>query len=121
MNKQVYPETQMSEGDLCSAYFGGGNVSHAQEIVAFNRIANAAIRHAIEAKQVVPATEFEALQRAMLATQRDLIAARDAAFSEGIRNGKRDRAIAIAMRTACERYAEMMIPMSPTAIIKSVP
>lgn len=49
----VYPEMLMSDGDLVSNYYGGGPVSHEQEYQAWRRIANAALRHAIDIGQVV--------------------------------------------------------------------
>jgi hypothetical protein len=51
--KPSYPESAMNVGQLCSAYYAGGSVSAKQEIIAFKRIANAAIRHALDAGQVV--------------------------------------------------------------------
>lgn len=49
----AYPVTLMTDGDLVSNYYGGGPVSHEQEYQAWHRIANAALRHAIDAGQVV--------------------------------------------------------------------
>lgn len=49
----TYPVTLMTDGDLVSNYYGGGPVSHDQEYQAWRRIANAALRHAIDAGQVV--------------------------------------------------------------------
>lgn len=49
----AYPVTLMTDGDLVSNYYGGGPVSHDQEYQAWHRIANAALRHAIDAGQVV--------------------------------------------------------------------
>jgi hypothetical protein len=58
----VYPVTQMNMGNMCSAYFNGGNViTPADELLAFKRIANAALRHAIDAGQVVTREEFDKL------------------------------------------------------------
>lgn len=49
----AYPVTLMTDGDLVSNYYDGGPVSHEQEYQAWRRIANAALRHAIDVGQVM--------------------------------------------------------------------
>jgi hypothetical protein len=76
---QIYPVTQMTEGDLCSAYFSGANVvSPAEERQAFKRIANTALRHACDAGQIITREEFD---RAMGDRK-----ARDWAVAEAVRD-----------------------------------
>lgn len=49
----AYPVTLMTDDDLVSNYNGGGPVSHKREYQEWRRIANAALRHAIDAGQLV--------------------------------------------------------------------
>lgn len=62
----TYPVTLMTDGDLVSNYYGGGPVSHEQEYQAWRRIANAALRHAIDAGQVVPSAVHDKATRALI-------------------------------------------------------
>lgn len=86
---KVYPATQIGDNDLCSAYYGGGPVVGATaEMAAFYRIANAALRHAIEAGQVITMADHHE-EMAKLDDERDMAVAkavRDACrskFKEG--------------------------------------
>lgn len=62
----AYPVTLMTDGDLVSNYYGGGPVSHEQEYQAWRRIANSALRHAIDAGQVVPSSVHDKATRALI-------------------------------------------------------
>jgi hypothetical protein len=56
--EKVYPVTQMNDGAVCSAYYSGGSVKgNKEELAAFYRIANAALRHAIDANQIIAALD----------------------------------------------------------------
>lgn len=55
---KVYPVTTMIEDDIISAYYSGGPVNgHKEETQAFFRIANAALRHEIDAGTLVTAED----------------------------------------------------------------
>ena len=56
---KVYPTSKMSVDMLCSSYFGDEPVAvnSMAEMAAYQRIANAAIKHAIDAGQVVIAVD----------------------------------------------------------------
>lgn len=89
---KLYPVTGMRNGDLCSAYFNGGNVSRHEEVAAYRRIANAALRHAIDAHQVVTTAEHQAGLDRLAHNLRDVAIDRDK---------MRDLAIAETARALC--------------------
>lgn len=96
----AYPVTLMTDGDLVSNYYGGGPVSHEQEYQAWRRIANAALRHAIEAAQVIPAdTSAESVRKAYADGQ--AIAYKHEAGGRAAR----DLAVAVAVNNAVAEIA----------------
>jgi hypothetical protein len=102
---KVYPVAQMNDDAICSAYYSGGSViGPVAELAAFYRVANAALRHAIDAGQVITALDHN---NALAALDVSLTAARDAVFKEGLRNSARDMAIAKAVRSESMRAARL--------------
>ena len=49
----AFPETRMTDAELVSKYFNGGPVSNTEEYLAWRRIANTAIRRAIQDGDVI--------------------------------------------------------------------
>lgn len=129
--EKVYPATRMSDAELCLAVpTMRKNIpppSACEQFIldGFRNLANAALRHAIDAGQVVPVADYEALQRSMIETQSSLVAARDAAFREGLRNSGRDMAIAEAVKRSCNGITNgsylAICNMDLAAIIKGIP
>jgi hypothetical protein len=105
--EKLYPVTQMDEGAICSAYFGGGPVNgHKEELAALYRIANAALRHACDANQIISMVDH---QDALTTLGKKL---RDAEIT---RHAARDMAIAEAVRDACRTLSNVNL----NAIIKA--
>lgn len=94
-----FPITQMSDGDICSAFLGGGPVVGAyEELLGYRRIANVVLRHAVESGQVVVTAEVP-----------DLIKlSKDGQHIEKMRSdirisAARDMAVAEAVKSVCEK------------------
>lgn len=89
----VYPETRMKYEELCAA---GGTSLLTTNSIAVRGVANAALRHAIDAGQVVPAETVAALRKL------DYADGQRVAFKhEDASRAARDMAIAEAVRYAC--------------------
>lgn len=108
--EKVYPETRMTLSELNNVW---GRAPTNEEVHALRYVANAALRHAIDAEQVVdPITYAEEVREAA-----------------GRRNASRDMAIAetakaMAFHLAClepiEKAADRIYEMVPSAIIATV-
>lgn len=91
-----YPETTMTPNELIKVFFGEpGSVTDAgSQRYAFVAVANAALRHAIDAGQVAPAEAYDQCRADLLAAEK--------------RNAERDLAIARnvleSCRIVCSRY-----------------
>lgn len=123
--ERIYPETRLGDGEICSAYYGGGPVKGPdEETKAWYRVANAALRHAIDADQVVPMSEvqevarnlnkrrYERAERALLSAGFEDLGGQEwkpplgkAPHFIEVSDPKRDMAIAEAVRKFCENKA----------------
>lgn len=121
---KVYPVTQMTDDDMAHAICDDGkkgSIAGDGAIKTGMRVANAALRHAIDTEQVIPIAEVREVARMMNRSQR---AARDMAIAEAVRAADR-RAITenSSPRLACdvEILDGYLAANDLTAIIAQVP
>lgn len=108
---KVYPATAMSEGEIISSYYGGGPVNgHQEETAAFFRIANAALRHAIDAGQVIIKEDHEAALNRLGESLRPVADV----MSVDVSRHERDMAIAKAVRDASRETCAHAAPVLPS-------
>ncbi len=95
---KVYPVTQMTNDDLYAVWAKPAPIS------ACVNVANAALRHAIDAGQVVTAEEADAQRKAAYEEGQKVAFKHEAAARYS-----RDASVAIAMRNECKRLTHTML------------